>query len=80
MAKQIGVEPEDRGVVVYRIEPGSPAENSGFRKGDLIMEIERQRIVNSSDFQRVMQKISKGDILVLINRGGKKFYTILSTS
>lgn len=80
MAKQIGVDPEDRGVVVYRIEPGSPAENSGFRKGDLIMEIEKQRIVNSSDFQRLIQKISKGDILVLINRGGKKFYTILSTS
>lgn len=80
MAKQIGADIEDRGVVVYRIEPGSPAENSGLKKGDLIMEIERQRISNSTEFQRVIQKISRYDVLVFINRGGKKFYTILSPS
>ncbi len=80
MAKQIGVDPDERGVVVYRIEPGSPAESSGLRKGDLIMEIERQRILNTNDFQRVLQKVTKTDILVLINRSGKKFYTLLSSS
>lgn len=80
MAKQIGADIEDRGVVVYRIEPGSPAENSGLRKGDLIMEIERQRITSASEFQRVIQKITRNDVMVLINRGGKKFYTILSSS
>ncbi|MCX7988383.1 MAG: DegQ family serine endoprotease [Thermodesulfovibrio sp.] len=80
MAKQIGADFEDRGVVVYRIEPGSPAENSGLRKGDVIMEIERQRITNASEFQRVIQKITRTDVMVLINRGGKKFYTILSSS
>lgn len=79
MAKQIGVDPEDRGVVVYKIEPGSPAETTGLRKGDLIMEIERQRILSASDFQRAVQKISKPDVLVLINRGGKKFYMILGS-
>lgn len=80
MAKQIGADIEDKGVVVYRIEPGSPAENSGLRKGDLIMEIERQRITSASEFQRVIQKITRNDVMVLINRGGKKFYTILSSS
>lgn len=80
MAKQIGADIEDKGVIVYRIEPGSPAENSGLRKGDLIMEIERQKITNASEFQRVIQKITRNDVMVLINRGGKKFYTILSSS
>lgn len=79
MAKQIGADPEDRGVVVYKIEPGSPAETAGLRKGDLIMEIERQKILSASDFQRAIQKISKPDVLVLINRGGKKFYMILGS-
>ncbi|MGB9711145.1 MAG: DegQ family serine endoprotease [Thermodesulfovibrio sp.] len=79
MAKQIGVDLEDRGVVVYKIEPGSPAETTGLRKGDLIMEIERQRIVSASDFQKAIRRISRPDVLVLINRGGKKFYMILGS-
>jgi len=79
MAKQIGIDPDDRGVVVYKIEQGSPAENTGLRKGDLIMEIERQKITSTSDFQKAIQKISRNDVLVLINRGGKKFYMILSS-
>ncbi|MCS7215548.1 MAG: DegQ family serine endoprotease [Thermodesulfovibrio sp.] len=79
MAKQIGADPEDRGVVIYKIEPGSPADVTGLRKGDLIMEIERQKILSASDFQRAIQKISKSDVLVLINRGGKKFYMILGS-
>ncbi len=79
LAKQIGADPEDKGVVVYKIEPGSPAETVGLRKGDLIMEIERQKILSASDFQRAIQKISKPDVLVLIHRGGKKFYMILGS-
>lgn len=80
MAKQIGADLEERGVVIYRIEPGSPAENTGLRKGDIIMEVERQKITSASEFQRIIQKITRTDVMVLINRGGKKFYTILSTS
>ncbi|MCS7164606.1 MAG: DegQ family serine endoprotease [Thermodesulfovibrio sp.] len=79
MAKQIGADPEDKGVVIYKIEPGSPADVTGLRKGDLIMEIERQKIMSASDFQRVIQRISRPDVLVLINRGGKKFYMILGS-
>jgi len=80
LAKQIGADPDDKGVVVYKIEQGSPAETAGLRKGDLIMEIEKQKINNAADFQKLIQKISRPDVLVLLNRGGKKFYMILSSS
>lgn len=80
LARQLGADPDERGVVVFKIEPGSPAEASGLRKGDLIIEIERQRINNVAEFQRALQRIKGQDILVFINRGGKKFYMILSSS
>lgn len=79
LARQLGADPDEKGVVVYKIESGSPAESSGLRKGDLIIEIERQKVSNVSDFQRIVQKIRGQDILVFINRGGKKFYMILSS-
>jgi serine protease Do len=80
IAQQIGADIEDRGVIVHRVEPGSPAENVGLRKGDIIMEIERQKVLNTSEFYKIIQKITRDDVLVLINRSGKKFYTILSSS
>ena len=79
LAKQIGANLEDRGVLVYRIEPDSPAENSGLKKGDLILEIERQKITNSSEFYRIAQKLNRYDVMILINRGGKYFYSIISS-
>ncbi|MEN2985984.1 MAG: DegQ family serine endoprotease [Thermodesulfovibrionaceae bacterium] len=79
MAKQLGIDPEERGVVVYKIEAGSPAETSGLKKGDVIIEIERQKINNTAEFQRTIQKINKSDVLTLISRGGRKFYIILSS-
>ncbi|MFQ3573575.1 MAG: DegQ family serine endoprotease [Thermodesulfovibrionales bacterium] len=78
IAKQLGISPEEKGVVVMRIEPGSIAEISGIKEGDLIQEIDRKVINNLNDFNKVVSK-SRGDkrALLLINRGGKRFYVTI---
>jgi serine protease Do len=76
IAKQLGVEPDEKGVVIVNIEPGAPADEAGLRRGDVITEINRQRISNLNDFNRIIARIKPGgNVLLFVDRIGKKFYT-----
>ncbi|MCI0469629.1 MAG: PDZ domain-containing protein, partial [Nitrospirae bacterium] len=68
-------------VVVARIEPGSQSEEIGLKRGDVLLEIDRQKIKNLNDLNRVSSKIKKGDtVLLFINRGGRRFYATIPQS
>jgi serine protease Do len=78
IAKQLGIEPDEKGVVIMNIEAGAPADDAGLRRGDLISEINRLRISNVNDFNRIIARIKPGDnALLFVNRAGRKFYTTL---
>ena len=75
VAKQLGVETEAKGVVIVSIESGAPSEEANLRRGDVINEINRQRITNLNDFNKIVARIKPGDnVLLFVNRGGRKFY------
>ncbi|MFZ5996332.1 MAG: DegQ family serine endoprotease [Nitrospirota bacterium] len=79
IAKQLGVDKDEKGVVIIKVEPGSPADEAGIRKGDIIQEIDRQKINNLNDFNRVISKTKADDaVLLFINRNGRKFYVAVS--
>ena len=42
IARQLGLHKDEKGVVVVRVEAGSPADEAGIRKGDVIQEIDRK--------------------------------------
>ena len=78
IAKQLAVEAEEKGVVIVNIESGAPAEEAGLRRGDVINEINRQRVSNLNDFNKIVARITQGEnVLLFVNRGGRKFYTAL---
>ncbi|MCL4458209.1 MAG: DegQ family serine endoprotease [Nitrospirae bacterium] len=78
IAKQLGMDKEERGVVIIKVEYGASAEDAGVRKGDVIQEIDRQRINGLNDFNKAVSKTKQGDtVLLFINRGGKKLYVAL---
>ena len=78
IAKQLGIEQDEKGVVIVNIEPGAAADDAGLRRGDVITEINRQRISNLNDFNRIIARIQPGDnVLLFIDRTGKKFYTTI---
>jgi len=78
IARQLGVDKDEKGVVIVKVDPGSSAEEAGLRKGDIIQEIDRQNIRNQSDFNKVISNIKPNDaVLLFVNRGGRRFYTTL---
>jgi serine protease Do len=81
IARQLGLYKDEKGVVVVKVEPGSPADEAEIKKGDIIKEIDRKKVDNLGDFNRVASNIKKDEtVLLFINRGGKRFYVILKAS
>src|SRR5208283_2641804 len=79
ITKQLGIENDEKGVVVVKIEPDSPADEAGLKKGDILQEVERQKIANLNEFNKAAAKVNPVDtVLLFVNRGGKKFYVALS--
>lgn len=67
LAQQLGVE-EGSGVVITDVQPGSPAAKSDLRRGDVIVEVDRQPVGDVGDLR---EKLGGADdrVLLLISRG-----------
>ena len=77
IAKQLSL-PRAEGVVVEAVEPGSVAQDAGLRKGDVIFEVNRQRIKDEKDYRKEMEKVKPDQgVLLLIHRGGSTFFVTL---
>jgi len=62
-------------VVVADVEEGSPADESGMSRGDVILEVNRQQVVNVQDFQAALGDSANGkSVLMLIRRGDRTVY------
>jgi serine protease Do len=74
LAKELGLK-EKHGLVIVKVETGSPAAEAGLKVGDLILEVDREPLRNLRAFKRKMQKYGKGEtILLLVKRGGSTLY------
>jgi serine protease Do len=64
-----------KGVVVTNVVPGSPADNAGLSRGDVIQEVNRKPVASADDVKRELANVPAGkDALVLIwSNGGSGF-------
>jgi serine protease Do len=74
---ELGVK-SDRGVVVTGVSPNSPASAADIQTGDVITEVGRTAVTDTSSFERVVgdQKGSL-NLLLLLDRKGVKTYSIV---
>jgi serine protease Do len=78
IAKGLGLKKE-AGVVVTRVEPGSPAENAGIQTGDVIREVNRKPIKDVEDFvQKVEKAKGPANVLLLIQRGQNNLFAAVT--
>lgn len=63
------------GVIVSSVSRGSAASEAGFRRGDIIIEINNTTIKNLEDYNNRLDEIGKGNsALFLVNRGKNTIY------
>jgi serine protease Do len=68
MAQRLGI--SAKGVVVSDVKSGSPADDWGISRGDVIMEMNRQPINNEADFRRLTSNLKSGqDVVFLVHSG-----------
>jgi len=70
LARRYGYEGE-KGVIITKVDPDSPAGRKGLEPGDLIKEINREPIKDIRDYNRIVGQAKPGDVLlfrVLVHR------------
>lgn len=72
-ARELGLPANSQGVVVTDVRPSSQAADAGLRRGDVIQEVNRKPVRNTSDFETAVAG-SKEDTLLLVNRHGITMY------
>lgn len=63
--------PTDEGALVSRVEDESPADRSGVRRGDVITEVDREKIDDSQDLIRAVRGLEPGsNVRITLWRSG----------
>ena len=67
--------PDTSGLVVLQVERNTPAAESGLSQGDIILEIDQEKVDRIEDFNKKIGAYKKGEsILLLVKRGGTALY------
>jgi serine protease Do len=70
--------PNARGVVVTDVEEGSPADEVGIRPGDVILEMNQQKITGLEDYRAAVQRTGDAEsVLFLVRREGSALYVVV---
>ena len=76
---QLNIAPKTTGVVVAHVQAGSPAEQAGLQRGDVIQEINRQAITGVKDYEAAAAKIKKDEnAVLLVNRQGNSLFIVIN--
>jgi Do/DeqQ family serine protease len=79
-AERYGLEADDQGLLVTRVDPSSDAASAGIRQGDLIQEVNRQPVKTIAEFSSALRQSGSRPALVLIKRRNNVIYLTLKAT
>ncbi|HLD29378.1 MAG TPA: PDZ domain-containing protein, partial [bacterium] len=72
IALQFGLK-EQKGALVNKVEPGSPADKAGIERGDIIIEIDGKEVKNTFSLRRLVSEAKPGQTVRLKIVRGRKY-------
>ncbi|NLM46032.1 MAG: PDZ domain-containing protein [Firmicutes bacterium] len=78
LARQLQL-PVEYGMIVYAVDPGSPAEKAGMRSGDIIIEFNGKKIETFSDLQKAIYAQKVGDTVEIVVVRDRQKLTLTAT-
>ncbi len=78
IARRIDLPSNAGGAIVSDVERNSPAARGGVQEGDVILEVNRQKVANVSQVTRELQKVQNGQVAFLLvwRNGNNQFVTM----
>ncbi len=78
LRKLFGLPKKDKGVVVLKVLPGSPADEVGMGPGAMILELDQQRTPDLSAFDKIAAKLEKKkSALIFFRQDGHNRFGVL---
>lgn len=75
LARHFGIEGQEKGVVVVKVDPDSKVSEAGIRPGDIILQINQQNITTLQEYKQATARIKMKDrILLLVRRKGEDLF------
>jgi Do/DeqQ family serine protease len=70
---------DTNGAIISNVEAGSPAHEAGLRRGDTILEFNKQTVENPDDLVDKIQNCEVGEkIVLLVSRNGQTIYVTVN--
>ena len=73
LARRLDVAPGTEGVAVVQVDPGSPADKAGLSEGDVILEIDQQKVSSVRAAKKQLKKMEGSALLRVERNGGSQF-------
>jgi len=71
---RLGLPAEVVGALVASVRPGSPAARHGLRPGDVIVEIDRERVESADEAAAALERARGESVLLLVRRGDTQLF------
>jgi len=77
LSEELRIDPSSEGVIIADLIPGSPAQSYGFQRGDIVLQVNNQKITRTRDLERATSQQNRV-WRVTIKRGGQQISVVLS--